>query len=291
MGRGLPVISTIEELSGSVSDDAREAFFSAHAGHSVFCHKLAPSHLERVEWITRNSSHIVAISPFLARMAAAKYGAKVSELQLGTDVALWRGGRHTPNARPVVVSAGNVQAHKRPQRFLDFARMFPEADFTWFGEGDLRTHLASEAAQLGLSNLRFPGAVAPERLAAEFGAADIFVLPSKSEGVPKVTQEAAAAGLAQVVFGFFETPSVVNGENGFAVWNDTEFEVRLGQLLNDVGLRRRLGNSGEQMAKDWSWDRFAPMWERHIIECAELRVQPVATQTARPSPLGFERPN
>jgi sulfoquinovosyltransferase len=139
--------------------------------------------------------------------------------------------------------------------------------------------------------LTFPGAIDSHRLADAFASADIFVLPSKSEGVPKVTQEAAAAGLAQVVYGYFETPSVVDRANGFVVWNAPEFTARLGQLLNDRELVDRLGSAGAKMAKDWSWDRIAPLWEQRIIETAESPAQAAAVAPRNAGPAGLEQRN
>jgi glycosyltransferase involved in cell wall biosynthesis len=94
-----------------------------------------------------------------------------------------------------------------------------------------------EVASRGLANINFPGAVPPYRLAVELAASDILVHPSICEGVPKVTQEAAACGLAQIVFGFYETPTVVCGTNGFVVWTDEELLDRMAQLLADADHR------------------------------------------------------
>jgi hypothetical protein len=47
------------------------------------------------------------------------------------------------------------------------------------------------------------------------------------------TQEAGAAGLAQIVFGFYETPSVVDCANGFVVWSKEEMAERLATLLGN----------------------------------------------------------
>jgi glycosyltransferase involved in cell wall biosynthesis len=291
-GRSVPVVSTIEGLSGRQSDDSREGFYSAHAGHAVFCQKLAPSHLSRVEWVNRDASHIIAISPFLERMADAKYGAKVSHIPLGIDGSLWHRRDRTQQSRRRVVTAGNVRAHKRPELFLELARAFPAADFCWYGEGELRLSLVGQAREIGLENVSFPGAIGARALAQEFASANIFVLPSKSEGVPKVTQEAAAAGLAQIVFGFYETPSVVDGANGFVVWSDDEFKARLDALLNNPDQVDRLGRAGMKMAESWSWDRVAPLWEQRIIECAESHLRSVAARPAqRPAAFGIEGPN
>ena len=175
--RKVPIIATVEGLVGSTADDSREEYYSSVAGHPVYCQKLAPALLARIEWINKASDHLIAISPFLGRMAAAKYGNKVSQLPVGIDASLIRRSEWRVRGRPRVVCAGNVRPHKRPEFFLALARQFPAADFLWFGHGDLRDALVSEASRHSLANLSFPGAVQPEQLAREFASADIFVLP------------------------------------------------------------------------------------------------------------------
>ena len=185
-------------------------------------------------------------------------------LTLGVDVALFRRAHWERRLRPRVVCAANVRAHKGPHVFLTLAKRFPGADFLWFGEGELRAPLLAQAVKEGISNLSFPGTLAPGAVAREFSASDIMVLPSRNEGVPKVTQEAASAGLAQIVFGFYEAPSVVDGVNGFLVWNEREMVERLATLLSDPDLVERFGRAGTRMAEAWSWDVVAPQWEQRI---------------------------
>jgi glycosyltransferase involved in cell wall biosynthesis len=268
-GLRVPVIATFEGLAGSLRDDSRDVFYSRAAGHQVCTQRLPPRVLQRLDDIYRMSTHIIAISPFLGRMAASRYGDKVSVLPLGVDISLFRRSDFGGRERSRVICAGNVSAHKRPQVFLRLGREFPNADFVWFGDGDLRQSMLREIASQGLSNIRFPGAVPPPELGREFVASDIFAFPSMAEGVPKVTQEAAAAGLPQVIFGFYEAPSVVDGRNGFVVWNDDELCERVGQLLSDPDLVARMGRAGQLMAQHWSWDILAPQWEEKIIALVE----------------------
>jgi hypothetical protein len=86
--------------------------------------------------------------------------------------------------------------------------------------------------------------------------------------VPKVTQEAAASGLAQIVFGFYEAPTVIHGTNGFVVWTDEELFDRLAQLLADADLTETMGRAGRRIAEAWSWEVVAPKWEARIIDTA-----------------------
>jgi glycosyltransferase involved in cell wall biosynthesis len=267
--RRVPLITTMESLVGLASEDSIDQWYAGIASHKVYCGGLPPAQFQRYEQICELSDHIIAISPFLARMATARFGNKVSVLPLGVDTTLFRRVSFERCQRPRVVGIGTVYARKRPEVFLNFAEKFPEADFVWFGEGNLRQVLLAEISKRQMKNVEFPGALPPNQLAKELTASDIFVLPSFAEGVPKVTQEAAAAGLAQIIFGFYEAPSVVDGENGFVVWSDDELTGRLARLLSDPDLRERMGRAGQCMARDWSWELIAPKWEKQIIDvCA-----------------------
>jgi glycosyltransferase involved in cell wall biosynthesis len=63
------------------------------------------------------------------------------------------------------------------------------------GRGPQRTCLEQLASQLGVANsVRFAGALPQADLPRWYRAADVFVLPSHSEGVPNVLLEASACG-------------------------------------------------------------------------------------------------
>ena len=265
--RHIPVIATLE---GLVGDRVREDKASRIAGHAVFCQQVSAERLGWFDYILHRADHIIAISPFLANMARELYGDKCSALPMGIDVAMFSpAGRAKPGPAVKVLSVGNVRAHKRPQLFLTLARRFPDAQFRWIGEGDQRGALIAEATRRGLPNLHFPGALTRAGLAEELRTADVFVMPSRAEGVPKSVQEAVACGVPCIVYGTYETPSVVDGENGCVVWSDDELERRLADLLSNAVLRERLGRRGGEMAAAWDWDVVAPQWERHLLEIIE----------------------
>lgn len=260
--RKIPVISTLEALAGTPE---RERQLSKWAGHPVHCQRVGPELVQRLDYLYKNADHIIAISPFLARMGQKLYGDKCSVHMLGVENKIFRAGTSSKPSRPRVVSIGAVRHHKRPEQFLRLAASFPEADFIWFGEGNLRIPLTREAEQRGFTNVSFAGVRTSAELASELRAASVFAMPSLGEGVPKVTQEAAACGLPVVIFGTYESPTVVDGQNGFAVWSDDDFLQRVGSLLSDSALRTRMGACSLQMAEKWGWDTLATEWEAEIL--------------------------
>lgn len=268
VGFSAPVVVTLEGLLGNKQ---REAEYSSLAGHPVFCQHVPDDALMRVDERNRQSTHIIAISPFLARMGRSRFGEKFSVLPLGIDKTIYFAEPRSPQSRLKIVSAGGVKGNKRPEVFLELARRYPQADFVWYGEGDMRMGLISQSAQLGLTNLSYPGTLPARLLGAAFRAADIFVMPSMSEGVPKVTQEAAACGLAQVIFGFYEAPSVIDGQNGFVVWNDAAFMDKIGELIDNPSLVESFGRTGAEMAQAWDWVLVARNWRARLMEIAGER--------------------
>lgn len=266
-GRRIPTVCTIEGLLGNVE---RERQYSKWAGHQVFCQRVDLRTLQRSDRILERADAIIAISPFLEKIASKRFGDKVIVLPLGIDTNHFHARDRVGHGRFAVISAGRVEQHKRPDLFLKLAEDNPDADFKWLGEGSLRQPLLNQAAKANLKNIEFPGPVPPRQLADAMRSADLFVMPSKSEGVPKVTQEAAACGCAQVIFGFYEAPSVVHEENGFVVWDDDEFYRRTSQLIQDRQLNKAFGTAGAELASRWDWDLVAAQWQETI--CSHLPV-------------------
>lgn len=267
-GRKVPVITTLEGLGG---DEERQRTLSEWAGHPVYCQQVPDSLLRRIDRVQCEADHVIAISPFLARMGSKLYGDKFSDIQLGIETNIFFNSKKTRNERFTVIGVGSFQKRKRPEVFLELASRFPDANFIWYGDGDDRKKLIKEKEERNIMNVNYPGQMPNHRLADEYRKADLFILPANSEGVPKVTQEAAACGLPVIIFGFYEAPSVINGENGYVVWNDEELFAKVGELIDDPENARYMGTCGARMAKEWNWDKVATRWEAKLLEILRQR--------------------
>ena len=73
------------------------------------------------------------------------------------------------------------------------------ANLVLAGDGDLKSELEQLVKTLGLSNsIVFLGKISREQVLREMDSADMFVIPSRTEGLPRVLIEAMARGLPSV---------------------------------------------------------------------------------------------
>lgn len=156
----------------------------------------------------------------------------------------------------LVVSAGRLSPEKNYGGLIRVARRVrekePEAIFVVLGEGVLRSELERAAVESGLAG-RFLLPGFRNDAAALLAQADIFVLPSFTEGLPNVVLEAFAARRPVVATSVGGTPEVVlDGENGFLVRPQEEelMAARLLQLLADPVLRKRMGSAGYRRVRE-----------------------------------------
>jgi glycosyltransferase involved in cell wall biosynthesis len=156
--------------------------------------------------------------------------------------------------RPLLIAVGRLRPPKDFETLLRALALLPaeQVDAVIVGDGPQRGELEALVARLGLQDrVRFEG----ERrdVPSLLAHADLFVLSSRSEGLPVSVLEAMAAGLpvvASAVGGIAEL--VVDGETGVLVGPaDAEaLAAALGRLAAEPELRRRLGDAGRARAEE-----------------------------------------
>ena len=133
------------------------------------------------------------------------------------------------------------------------------------GDGPAREALLALARQLGVTHrVHFTGGVAPEALGGELARMDTLVLPSRTtpiwkEQFGRVLIEAMASGLPIVGSDSGAIPEVV-GDAGLIVpeGDPKALAKTLSQLVNDPGLRERLGAAGRARVQTvYSHERVA----------------------------------
>ncbi|WP_134767641.1 glycosyltransferase family 4 protein [Nocardioides sp. 1609] len=152
--------------------------------------------------------------------------------------------------RPVVMTVGRLTVMKGHRYLVDavpqLLQRFPDLVVVVLGEGHLRRVLVDRAEQLGVAHaVRFVGHRHDAR--GLLDAADVFVLPSRHEGMPLAAMEAMDAGLPVVGTRVIGTSEVVeDGVTGRLVppARPGPLAEALEELLDDPVLRRRMAVAG-----------------------------------------------
>ena len=147
----------------------------------------------------------------------------------------------------------------------------------------LRTYVATHGLTDRVTFLGFQSPVTPY-----LQAADVFLFPSRQEGMPNSVLEAMACGLPCVVSSTagVEASVVSHEENGFAidVDDDAALAATLRRLLTDGALRARLGEAARAtILSHYSLDAIAGRYWRLYHELLGRRIPEDAARASAPA--------
>lgn len=146
------------------------------------------------------------------------------------------------------------KGHRDLVRAATYVRQaVPDARLLLVGQGPAEEEVRRDVRELGLEGtVLFLGQRTDAPRVA--GSLDVFVLPSLFEGLAIALIEAMALGRASVVTGVGGLGEVIrNGENGLVVppADPKALAHAIVTLLEDEGLRRRLGEQARRRAADF----------------------------------------
>jgi glycosyltransferase involved in cell wall biosynthesis len=159
-----------------------------------------------------------------------------------------------------VVFVGRLTASKGADVLLHALARMPGVTAAIAGDGPERAELEALARSLGLGGrVRFVGWISPTERRELFAAAGVFAFPSVwQEPFGMVGLEALAQRLPVVASEVGGIPSwLVDGEGGLLVPPDDPVELAgaLGRVLEEDDLRRRLAETGPEVAARFSIER------------------------------------
>jgi glycosyltransferase involved in cell wall biosynthesis len=142
---------------------------------------------------------------------------------------------------------------------------FPDALVFLIGDGSARQGLEERVQKLGIGGaVRFLGTRSD--IPALLAAADIFALPSISEGMPNALLEAMGMGVPVVASSLGCVKEVVtHGESGYLVspGDARALEESIVCLLENMDLRMRLGTAGRELVeKKYTLEQMCESYER-----------------------------
>ena len=170
-----------------------------------------------------------------------------------------------PAAGPLIGSVGRLDPVKGHDLLIRaFAKLQdPQARLILIGDGEKRAEYETLAQELGISDrVRFTGW--REDVGDLLEALDLFVFPSRNEGMGRAAVEAMAAGLAVVAARTGGLPEVVrDGETGLLVPPDDAdaLAAAIARLLARPEERMAMGEAGRKLAQNFGAERMCERLE------------------------------
>ncbi len=168
------------------------------------------------------------------------------------------------SAGPVVGTLSRLDWTKGIDVLFSALPCLPEVTAVVVGKGDAEASLRAMAARMGVSD-RVVFAGWTDQPGAWLQSFDVFVLPSRAEGLPLSICEAMLSGLPVVATAVGSVPEVVvDGTTGLVIpVDDPDALVRaLQSLVSDPALRARMGEAGrERAARDFSVTSMVAQYE------------------------------
>ncbi len=246
-------------------------------------------------WVWRRMDRVIAVSQDLAsrlveagvppaRTLVVRNGVSGRFVPLDRQQARTRLG--LPNDRYVILFVGLLVPVKGVDVLLAALRQLadPRCLCVLVGDGSERNALVATAAAAGLGQqVRFAGAQSSADIPWWMGAADVLVLPSRSEGRPNVVLEAQACGLPVIATQVGGTPELVEHQrSGWLVPPEQPgaLAAAVACLRDDPQLAARLGAEGHARVgrSDATWAASArhtravysellAAWGGHVRHC------------------------
>lgn len=200
-----------------------------------------------------SAHHVVCVSDFtrsqIMRITPPRLWDKFHVVRCGIDLERFR---FAPGAQragvPTILVVGRLSAEKGHGVLLEALGLLRQAGtevvVEFAGDGGFRADLEAQAARLGVSDrVRFLGGLHPSEISGRLRRADVFCLPSFSEGLPVSIMEAMAIGTPVVTTHIGGIPELaVDGETALLVpaGNAARLAGALARVLGDDLLRRRI---------------------------------------------------
>jgi L-malate glycosyltransferase len=228
----------------------------------------APDHLRRsriARWVLKRVDLNVVPSAFL-QSVFARFGIPATVVANTIDLRRFAYRVREPLA-PRLLSTRNLEPlYNVACTLRAFARVqarFPEATLTVVGLGSQSKALRTLAAELGLRNVTFTGAVPPEQIHRIYDEADIYVQSPSIDNMPNSVIEAFACGLPVVATRIGGVPAILtDGVHGLLADDDDDAAIaaHVIRLLDHPADARRLAAAAYETCAAYEWRTVREQW-------------------------------
>ncbi len=213
-------------------------------------HRLVLSHAAYVLALTESMKQAISNFKFqISNLVVVPMGIDLNKIKGDANLRMTSESTN----KKIILFAGDLKSVKGPEYLLEAFKKISGAKLIMVGDGPEKETLKSMAQ----GNVEFVGSVTNEAVLQYMAKADIFCMPSLSEGMPIALLEALASGLPVVASRAGGIPDVIeDGKHGFLVppKNVNQLAQGLQQLIDDDALRQTMSQYNKEAAKKYSWD-------------------------------------
>jgi glycosyltransferase involved in cell wall biosynthesis len=177
-----------------------------------------------------------------------------------------------PKNKNIILFLGVLHPKKGPDVLIkampQIISKVPNAELLVAGDGVMKEYLEALVNKLGINRyVKFVGFVEDNIKPMYYKAADVFCLPSTmtTESFGIVNLEAMACGVPIVASKIGGIPDVVKDrENGLLVppKDTSTLASMIIYLLENEGLRKKMGGNARKKVENYSWEKIAEMTEK-----------------------------
>lgn len=205
---------------------------------------------------------LYSMTPYMAKYNFERWGLKTESETLLPPSDFESFSQSTRERRKLksLIFIGNDWKRKGLNDFLDLAASFPMLHFHVVGRGK-----QSEYPQLSLPNVQLHGLLTEDQLLSIVKDSDLHILPSKSEGLPRVWLETLANGLPSVLYyGYGAEDFVISGQTGYVVDNAAQVKKIIIELLNQPKLLESMSKNCIKSSINYHPARLTKKYEKVI---------------------------
>jgi glycosyltransferase involved in cell wall biosynthesis len=136
------------------------------------------------------------------------------------------------------------------------------------GEGNEKQKIKSSAKKLTRFTIDIKGSLSRKKLNEVYSKCHIIILPSKSEGFPKVIAEAISFGCVPIVTNVGSICQYIDKTNGVILKERSQYEIKkaIDFLINDRVRFKKISEEGSKLAKLFTYENYNRKIRKYIID-------------------------
>jgi glycosyltransferase involved in cell wall biosynthesis len=180
-----------------------------------------------------------------------------------------------PTGCPLVLFVGRVSRFKGGRYLIPIAHLLQQrlANVVLVVVGDIHIpYIVELAKRERLCNIRFVGQIPNSQVIQYLQVADVFIIPSDSEGFPRVLLEGMACGLPIVAFDVGGIRDIIGQKQQRFVVQRSDLEAFVSgviELVQQPDLRAALSEENLQSVQRFSTKQVANMFIQRVVESRE----------------------